>query len=73
VNEQQLLAAKNQGCAFTSAYELMGGEGSFSRWMLAKPPLARGDHIHLTIAGYQQLGQLFANQLLGENSSEHQP
>lgn len=73
VNEQQLLAAKNQGCAFTSAYELMGGEGSFSRWMSAKPPLARGDHIHLTIAGYQQLGQLFANQLLGETSSEHQP
>lgn len=65
VTEVQRTAAEQLGCAFTSAYELMGGERSFSRWMTRKPALARSDRIHLTIAGYQQLGQMLAQELLG--------
>ena len=66
VTEAQEAAAKTMGCAFSSAYRLMGGEGSFSRWMRKHPPLARSDHIHLTIAGYHELGQRLAAVLLGE-------
>lgn len=70
VNEAQRLAAQSQACAFTSAYELMGGDRSFSQWMSARPALARGDHVHLTIAGYQRLGQSLADRLLGEGEAE---
>jgi len=59
-------AALSLGCAFTSSFSLMGGEQSFARWMSARPPLARADHIHLTIMGYKELGQRLAQQLLGE-------
>ncbi len=66
VTEAQRRAAQTAGCAFTSAFELMGGDGSFAAWMSRRPSLARGDHIHLTIAGYRELGQLLARALLGE-------
>lgn len=58
-------AAARLGCAFFSLYEAMGGEGSFRRWAATHPGLARGDGIHFTIAGYQKLGALVADALLG--------
>ncbi len=70
VTEVQRQAAEDAGCAFSSAMELMGGEGSFARWMSMRPSLARSDHVHLTIAGYRQLGQLLAHELLGEGAAE---
>jgi len=57
-------AAHELGCAFTSAQVLMGGEGSFARWTTQRPQLARTDGIHLTIAGYRELGDALADQLL---------
>ncbi|HSC89174.1 MAG TPA: GDSL-type esterase/lipase family protein [Polyangiaceae bacterium] len=56
--------ARELGCAFTSAQQAMGGEGSFERWLRASPPLARSDRIHLTVAGYDTLGQRLADALL---------
>lgn len=58
-------ASARLGCAFFSLYEAMGGEGSFRRWVAARPGLARGDGIHFMIAGYQKLGGLVADALLG--------
>lgn len=63
VNQAEQMAARQEGCAFTSAQALMGGEGSFSRWTSARPQLARTDGIHLTIAGYRALGDLLADTL----------
>jgi len=64
VTAAQAKAAAEEGCAFTSAQALMGGEGSFTSWTTARPQLARTDGIHLTIAGYRRLGDLFADHLL---------
>jgi lysophospholipase L1-like esterase len=65
-------AAISTGCAFTSAYELMGGEGSFARWVRDRPAKARSDRIHLTIHGYETLGRLLAHELVeGEPLSVH--
>lgn len=61
----QRRAAEESGCSFTSAAELMGGEGAFGRWMSRRPALARGDYVHLTIAGYERLGSMLADVLLG--------
>jgi len=60
----QQSVARELGCAFTSAQALMGGSGGFQRWLTASPPLARGDRIHLSILGYQTLGQDLALALL---------
>ena len=64
VSGAQQVAARQEGCAFTSAQALMGGEGSFARWTSARPQLARTDGIHLTIAGYRALGDLLADALM---------
>lgn len=64
VTDAQARAAENLGCAFTSAFELMGGEGSFNRWAREKPAKARSDRIHLTIAGYRELGRLLGLELI---------
>lgn len=64
VSLAQADAARQAGCAFTSAQALMGGEGSFARWTTQRPQLARTDGIHLTIAGYRQLGDLLAETLV---------
>ncbi len=63
VTEVQKQAAESLGCAFVSAFELMGGEGSFTRWQKSNPQKARGDRIHLTIAGYEELGASCARAL----------
>jgi lysophospholipase L1-like esterase len=64
VTDVQRKAAESLGCAFSSAYELMGREGSFSAWARKRPALARTDRIHLTIAGYEALGRLLADALV---------
>ena len=39
----------------------MGGPGAVFDWAKANPPLAMRDYLHLTLPGYQRLGeQLFA-------------
>lgn len=65
VTAAQKAAAEQLGCAFTSAFELMGGEGSFNRWAREKPAKSRGDRVHFTIAGYRALGEYLASALIG--------
>ena len=48
--------AVRAGCAFFSAFDAMGGEGSLKRWADQNPPLAGTDHVHLTPRGYAELG-----------------
>lgn len=73
VTEAQRKAALRMGCAFTSAYELMGGEGSFSNWARERPARARGDRIHLTIAGYRSLGEMLGRALVGAPDTDLPP
>lgn len=58
-------AAVKLGCGFFSAFDAMGGEGSFARWAKDKPPLAAPDRIHLAPGGYEKLGQALYAALLG--------
>ena len=64
VIDAQREIAQSQGCAFFDARAFMGGPLSMLRWVSANPPLARGDHVHLSARGYRALGQLITNNLL---------
>lgn len=59
----QRQAAFEAGCAFWSAREAMGGEGSFSTWLNHEPRLAWTDLIHLNDAGLEIIGQSLADAL----------
>lgn len=69
ITEVQRRAAAELGCGFVSAHELMGGEGSFSAWRSASPPLAAADGIHLSRDGYRKLGVALADALLPAGSA----
>jgi lysophospholipase L1-like esterase len=57
-------AAARLGCGFFSLRAAMGGDGSFTRWLKETPPLARGDRVHFTPAGYEELGKDVADALV---------
>jgi hypothetical protein len=52
------------GCGFWDGYAFMGGEGGMRRWIMAKPPLASTDHIHLTRRGYVYAGIALGDALM---------
>jgi lysophospholipase L1-like esterase len=66
-------AAARLGCGFFSLRAAMSGDGGFARWMRESPPLARGDRIHLTPAGYEQLGDALAAALIGAYEARKLP
>ena len=53
------------GCATWDLQEASGGPGSMIRWWTATPPLAAGDLIHFTAAGYRELANRFVAALDG--------
>lgn len=64
ISQAQRKAASVIGCAYVGAHELMGGERSYFKWSQAKPRLAGNDGVHLTIKGYEELGERTARFLL---------
>jgi lysophospholipase L1-like esterase len=62
--EVQRQAAKEEGIAFWSCFDAMGGEGSMGRWYHAKPRLGAGDLFHPTPKGGEALAELFYNALM---------
>jgi lysophospholipase L1-like esterase len=58
-------SADRLGCAYFSAFDAMGGEGSLKRWASEVPPRAAPDRVHLTPRGYGDLGAATAAFLLG--------
>lgn len=60
-----------EGCAFWDAREAMGGYGSIRQWRRAGQ--AQRDLVHLTGRGYERLGDLFCDQLLGLYEHRNQP
>ncbi|HEY3252977.1 MAG TPA: GDSL-type esterase/lipase family protein [Polyangiaceae bacterium] len=60
----QRSVAAELGCGFVSQLQLMGGAGGYSRWLRQTPSLARGDRLHLTVKGYEQMANGIADQLL---------
>lgn len=58
---QRELAAEN-GCAFYSLRQAMGGAGSMLKWV--KEGTANPDHVHFTQEGYAKLADAFVDDLL---------
>jgi lysophospholipase L1-like esterase len=61
-------ACSDAGCAFWDAKAAMGGEGSIQGWR--KLHLAQRDLVHLTVGGYQKLGDLLL-QALEKAEADH--
>lgn len=59
-------SADRLGCAYFSALEAMGGEGSLKRWAAETPPRAAPDRVHLTPRGYGDIGTATAAFVLGK-------
>jgi len=51
------------GCAFWSAFEAMGGEGSMARWVKATPQLGSWDFTHPTPLGAEVIADLLFKAL----------
>ncbi|MCB9530253.1 MAG: hypothetical protein H6700_00590 [Myxococcales bacterium] len=55
-------AAADVGCAVWDTQRAMGGPGSQSWWQRHDPQWARSDGVHLSVAGYDQIGDaMFAD------------
>lgn len=57
-------AAERLDCLYFSAYQAMGGTGSFGQWRAHSPPLASRDGVHLTVSGYRTLAAHFVTFLM---------
>jgi lysophospholipase L1-like esterase len=65
IDDLERRTAARLGCRYFSVFDAMGGEGGNARWAEERPPLAQGDHVHLTQAGYEKLGERIATLVLG--------
>lgn len=65
MREGIMAAAKEQGCFFFDAWQILGGQGAFTK--LSEQPEAKvqKDKIHLTIKGYRELGQTMFDAMIG--------
>ena len=62
--EVQERIAIEEGCAWYSVFDAMGGEGAMGRWFKASPRLGWGDFAHATPAGAKVLGTYFFKALM---------
>jgi len=63
VAQVQREVAKEFGCGFWDWQEATGGPGSMVAWHFQKEPLAAGDLIHFTRAGYYRLGSALVDAI----------
>jgi hypothetical protein len=63
--------ALEEGCAWYSVFEAMGGEGSMGRWNRSSPRLGWGDLAHVTRAGAEVLGERFYRAILKGLAAYH--
>lgn len=59
-------AARANVCLFWDTIEAMGGKGSMRAWRDENPPRGAKDGIHLTVRGYQELGDKLGHDLLSK-------
>jgi lysophospholipase L1-like esterase len=56
--------AEKYGCGFFDQLEAMGGPGSIASWAEETPPRAQRDRVHLTRAGYVEMGSMVASDIV---------
>ncbi len=71
IDAMQRMAARRLHCGYVSLFQMMGGDGAYSRWMSAEPSLAGRDGVHLKRAGYEQLGAELTELLLADYARLH--
>ncbi|PCJ68374.1 MAG: hypothetical protein COA62_14465 [Rhodobiaceae bacterium] len=64
VREAQARVARAQGIVFWDGAAAMGGACSIHRYVFSDPPLAYGDHVHLTPAGSAHLAERLWDNLM---------
>jgi lysophospholipase L1-like esterase len=64
IDALQHSVAAELGCGYLSQLEIMGGQGSYTKWANKLPPLARGDRLHLTPKGYESVADVMSQALL---------
>jgi len=65
IGMQQKLAYEN-GIAFYNTFSSMGGNGSISKWVNEKPPLAYKDYLHPNNKGAEMLGKRIYDAIMYE-------
>ena len=60
----QRRVAHENGCAYYSLFDAMGGEGTMGRWARSKPRLVGGDLTHVSKYGARILGALIYKALM---------
>ena len=56
--------AGSAGAVFWDWSTIMGGACAMDQWVTADPPLARGDHVHMTLAGYDRTADALFRDLM---------
>lgn len=72
IRDAQRRAAFTAGCVFWDMYEGMGGKNSMPSWVLADPPLAQKDFMHLNPLGAKIIGEMFYRSLMNEYNKYNQ-
>ncbi len=57
IDRQMQIAVNEEGVAYWSIFQMMGGSGSMTQWSQATPALAGKDGIHFTRLGAQHTGE----------------
>jgi len=64
MDESICAMVNEEGCAYWSLFESMGGPGSMARWANSSPALAGNDYVHFTRLGAQKAGQLLTDAVM---------
>lgn len=62
----QRAAAHDAGALFWDWSSVMTPAGGIDAWVRAEPPLARGDHVHFTVAGYEKAADALFEVLMAD-------
>jgi lysophospholipase L1-like esterase len=64
VRELERRQSAQAGLAFWDWSAAMGGPCSMHQWVQSDPPLGRGDHVHMTLAGYTLSADALFHELM---------
>jgi len=69
IERRQAAAA---GAVFWDWSLIMGGACAMHRWVKADPPLARADHVHMTLAGYDRTADALFSDLMAAYQTQRE-
>ncbi len=64
IDRQMQIAVNEEGVAYWSIFQMMGGSGSMQKWTLSSPALAGKDGIHFTRLGAKYTGEQLTEAIM---------